>query len=89
MIAPFDLSPFSRLVYPKLSKTTPQSVEWWNGRSRWPLARRHAHLVRKRICHYDGGDVHSGVLHCFCPRCDRCKPGLEYGLMPRVSRFAA
>ncbi len=81
----FDLQPFARLtIFPTFPKTTPHSVEWWNQRSRWPLARRHAHLVRKRICHYDDGDVHTGELHCFCPRNDRHQPGMDYGFLTRV-----
>lgn len=89
----YDLAAPARLIFPVLSKTTPQPVEWWNiarggwrenGRhvmSGWPLRRRHAHLVRNRVCHYDDGDVHTGKLHCFC---GEHKQGVEYGLLGRV-----
>lgn len=93
MIA-YDLLMPVHQLYPVLSKTTPQPVEWWgrkyDGPGRpprpdgWPLKRRHAWLVRRRICHYDDGDLHTGKLHCFCSRLDRCSQGVEYGLLPRV-----
>jgi hypothetical protein len=88
--AAFELTRPASQIFPKLSKTTPQPLEWWAWRELrakaarrrgWSLARRHAELVRKHICHYDDGNVHTGKLHCFCRE---HKQGVEYGLISRV-----
>lgn len=90
----YDLAAPARLIFPVLTKIGVPGVEDWawrelrtihDGRRGWSIARRHAYLVKKKRCHYDDGDVHTGKLHCFCG--DHIQ-GVQYGRIPRVMSMA-